>query len=98
MEFIEEAMSLGIDDLIFTPFDEMEFIASVIEIKVKSNDESVSYIINIEKVQKQKQSITLTCVFIAVILVIIGATIFLLVKIIKNKKVIDKQKSNIEFI
>lgn len=71
---------------------------SVIEIKVKSNDESVSYIINIEKVQKQKQSITLTCVFIAVILVIIGATIFLLVKIIKNKKVIDKQKSNIEFI
>lgn len=29
MEFIEEAMSLGIDNLIFTPFDEMEFIASV---------------------------------------------------------------------
>ena len=29
MEFIEEAIGLGIDDLIFTPFDEMEFIASV---------------------------------------------------------------------
>lgn len=29
MEFIEEAINLGIDNLIFTPFDEMEFIASV---------------------------------------------------------------------
>ncbi len=29
MEFIEEAIGLGIDGLIFTPFDEMEFIASV---------------------------------------------------------------------
>lgn len=29
MDFIEEAMDLGIDGLIFTPFDEMEFIAAV---------------------------------------------------------------------
>lgn len=67
---------------------------SVIEIKVKSENESVSYIVNIEK--EKGQNIALICVLIAIISIIVVAITILLVRMNKNRKMVNKQKSDID--